>query len=144
MPTNPLNEANLLGRGRLNRAGMIRLLSIIVGLALGACAHGTDPPPLAQANSAEIEGSAPDLTLLTPMIAQAFKNAKFAGYPRVSAVRTAPISALGDWIVCLTSDSESDQRIYALFIRDNAIVDARLAVVIDACTDETFAPLPSR
>ena len=39
---------------------------------------------------------------------------KLTGYARVSQVRKAPISALGDWIVCLRSDAESDPRIYAL------------------------------
>lgn len=116
---------------------------------LGACAHGPDPaPPTAQSENPEPAGTIapypPDMAYLAPTIEEAFKSAKFTGYPRVSPVRPAPVSALGDWIVCLTSDSESERRIYALFIRDNAIVDARLAVVIDACADETFAPLPGR
>ena len=93
---------------------------------------------------AVIAHSAWSMALLGPAITEAFKNAKFTGYPRVSSARPAPVSALGDWIVCLTSDAESERRIYALFIRDNAIVDGRLAVVIDDCTEETFAPLPGR
>jgi hypothetical protein len=120
----------------------------VAALALAACARGSDPPQLAQGDAPELAGTVapnpPDMALLGPAITEAFKNAKFTGYPRVSSARPAPVSALGDWIVCLTSDAESERRIYALFIRDNAIVDGRLAVVIDDCTEETFAPLPGR
>ena len=69
---------------------------------------------------------------------------KLAGYPRVSPLRPAPVSSLGDWMVCLTNDQDGDPPVYAVFIRNSAVVDTRLAVVIDACANDTFAPLPSR
>ena len=71
------------------------------------------------------------------------KGVKLTGYPRVSQVRRAPVSALGDWIVCLRSDAESDPRVYALLIQNNDIVDYRLALIIDGCAGERFGPLPS-
>jgi hypothetical protein len=84
----------------------------------------------------------PDVAALAAKIQGAFNNVKLTGYPRVSPVRKAPVSALGDWIVCLMSDVESDPRVYALLIQNNEIVDYRLALIIDGCANERFAPLP--
>ena len=69
---------------------------------------------------------------------------KLTGYPRVSQIRRAPVSALGDWIMCLRSDAESDPRTYALLIQNNDIVDYRLALMIDGCVNERFEPLPTQ
>jgi hypothetical protein len=40
------------------------------------------------------------------------------------------------------SDVESDPRVYALLIQNNEIVDYRLALIVDGCANERFAPLP--
>jgi hypothetical protein len=116
----------------------MRLFPAFAGLILAGCALGADPAPLAQLVSADV----PDIAVLAPRIQETFKAVKLAGYPRVSPVRKAPVSALGDWIVCLTSDADSD-RVYALLIQNNAIVDYRLALLIDGCASERFEPLPS-
>jgi hypothetical protein len=115
----------------------MRLFPAFAGLILAGCALGADPAPLAQLVSADV----PDIAVLAPRIQETFKAVKLAGYPRVSPVRKAPVSALGDWIVCLTSDADSD-RVYALLIQNNQIVDYRLALIIDECTNERFEPLP--
>jgi hypothetical protein len=107
-------------------------------LMLAGCSLGTDqltPPPLAAAEP-------PDLTRLAAKIQDTFKAMKLSGYPRVSRPRRAPISAFGDWIVCLRSDAENSG-IYALFISGSEIVDYRLALMIDDCAKESFAPLPA-
>jgi hypothetical protein len=114
---------------------MMRFLPAFAGLLLAGCALGADPaPPALDA------ASAPDIAALATKIQDTFKLVKLTGYPRVSPVRKAPVSALGDWIVCLTSDSESD-RVYALIIQGRDIVDYRLALTIDGCAHERFAPL---
>ncbi len=115
----------------------MRFLPAFAGLLLAGCALGADPAPPA------FDGvQVPDIAALATKIQDTFKLVKLTGYPRVSPVRKAPVSALGDWIVCLTSDSVSDARVYALIIQGKDIVDYRLALTIDGCANERFAPLP--
>jgi len=116
----------------------MRLSPTLAGLILAGCSLGADPAPTVQLDPM----NAPDVAALAAKIQSAFNNVKLTGYPRVSPVRRAPVSALGDWIVCLMSDVESDPRVYALLIQNNEIVDYRLALIIDGCANERFAPLP--
>ena len=116
----------------------MRLSAAFAGLLLAGCALGADPGLLGQPDTVNV----PDMALLAPKIQITFKAVKLTGYPRVSPVRKAPVSALGDWIVCLMSDAENDPRVYALLIQNNEIVDYRLALIIDGCTGERFGPLP--
>ena len=109
------------------------------GLILTGCSLGADPAPLAQLDSVSV----PNVAALAAKIQNTFKSVKLAGYPRVSPVRKAPVSALGDWIVCLGSDAESDPRVYALLVQNNEIVDFRLALIIDGCAKERYEPLPA-
>jgi hypothetical protein len=115
----------------------MRWFPAFAGLILTGCALGADPASLAQLDSANV----PDVAALAPRIQDTFKAVKLTGYPRVSPVRRAPVSALADWIVCLTSDADSD-RVYALLVQDNQIVDYRLALMVDGCASERFEPLP--
>ena len=113
-------------------------LLVFAGLLLAGCALGADPGLLTQPDTVNV----PDMAVLAPKIQSTFKTVKLTGYPRVSPVRKAPVSALGDWIVCLMSDTEGDSRVYALLIQNNEIVDYRLALIIDGCAGERFGPLP--
>jgi hypothetical protein len=117
----------------------MRLISALAALLLAGCSLGADPGPLAQLDSP----NAPDMLALAGKIQTTFQNVKLTGYPRVSQLRRAPVSALGDWMVCLRSDAESDPRVYALLIQNNDIVDYRLALIIDGCASERFEPLPT-
>ena len=117
----------------------MRLVPAFAGLFLAGCSLGADPAPMAQLDTITV----PNVELLAPKIQSTFAAVKLTGYPRISPIRKAPVSALGDWIVCLRSDAESDPRTYALIIQNNEIIDYRLAVIIDACASERFEPLPS-
>jgi hypothetical protein len=117
----------------------MRVIPALAGLMLAGCSLGADPGPLAQLDSAAV----PDTAALAAKIQGTFQNVKLTGSPRVSQVRRAPVSALGDWEVCLRSDAENDPRVYALLIQNNAIVDYRLALAIDGCARERFEPLPT-
>jgi hypothetical protein len=124
--------------GRRKLDAVMRFSPTLAGLILAGCSLGADPAPMAQLDTVNV----PDVAALAAKIQSTFKSVKLTGYPRVSPVRKAPVSALGDWIVCLMSDVESDPRVYALLILNNEIVDYRLALMIDGCANERFAPLP--
>jgi hypothetical protein len=117
----------------------MRLSPVFAGLILTGCSLGADPAPMAQLDTANV----PNIAALAAKIQVTFQAVKLTGYPRVSQVRKAAVSALGDWIVCLRSDAESDPRVYALLIQNNEIVDYRLALIIDGCANERFEPLPT-
>jgi hypothetical protein len=117
----------------------MRLSSAFAGLLLAGCALGADPAPMAQLDAVNV----PNIATLAGKIQGTFGAVKLTGYPRVSQVRRAPVSAFGDWIICLRSDAESDARVYALFIQNGEIVDYRLALIIDGCANESFGPLPT-
>jgi hypothetical protein len=118
---------------------MMRSFPAFAGLLLAGCALGADPAPLAQLDTV----NAPNMAALAIKIQNTFKTVKLTGYPRVSPVHKAPVSALGDWVVCLMSSTEGDQPVYALLIQNNDIVDYRLALTIDGCANRSFEPLPS-
>jgi hypothetical protein len=114
----------------------MRVLFVLAVLTLAGCSLGIEPSPALSV------AEPPDLSRLAPKIQETFKGAKLLGSPRVSRLRRAPVTAFGDWIVCLRGDSD-DARVYALIISGNDIVDYRLALMIDACANETFAPVPA-
>ena len=113
--------------------------SLLTGAILAACSFGelNQPPP-------DLDGAdVPNVAAMSDKVMAVFKAVKLAGYPRVSRVRRAPVTAIADWIVCLRGDSDNDPHIYALLIQNNEIVDYRLALLIDQCANETYGPLPS-
>jgi hypothetical protein len=117
----------------------MRLFPAFAGLFLAGCSLGADPAPMAELDTVTV----PNIVALAPKIQSTFGTVKLTGGPRVSPVRKAPVSALGDWLVCLRSDAESDPRIYALIIQGNEIIDYRLALGVDGCANQTYEPLPS-
>ena len=133
-----IEPAIVQGQGRRKFDVVMRPSPAFAGLILAGCSLGADPAPIAQLDTVNV----PNIEALATKIQDTFKAVKLTGNPRVSSVRKAPISALGDWIVCLNSDAESDRSVYALIIQNNEIVDYRLALIIDGCANERFAPLP--
>jgi hypothetical protein len=113
---------------------------ILMGVILAACSVGQfDPPSLAGVDASEV----PNIAAMSDKIQEVFKTVKLTGYPRVSRVRQAPITARADWMICLRNDADNDPHTYALFIQRNEVVDYRLALLIDQCAAETYAPLPA-
>jgi hypothetical protein len=133
-----IEPAIVQGQGRRKFDVVMRPSPAFAGLILAGCSLGADPAPMAQLDTVNV----PNIEALATKIQDTFKAVKLTGNPRVSSVRKAPISAFGDWIVCLNSDAESDRSVYALIIQNNEIVDYRLALIIDGCANERFAPLP--
>lgn len=113
---------------------------IAIGAVLAGCAlGGSDPLPVSGIHAAE----APNLAAMADKIETVFKMVKLTGYPRVSPVRPAAVTARTDWMVCLRSDAENDPRTYALFLQGTEVADYRLALAIDQCGGETYGSLPT-
>ena len=113
----------------------MRFLPVFVGLLLAGCSLGEIGSRSAPAvNSSQM----PEFGPLAATVQGIFKSLKLPGAPKVSHVRKAHLLAPADWILCLKSDVETDRHIYALFVRDNKIVDYRLVVVLDQCEHDQF------
>jgi len=87
-----------------------RLFSRSYRLDRGGCSLGADPGPMAQLDTVNV----PNIAALAAKIQDTFKAVKLTGYPRVSQVRKASVSALGDWVICLRSDAESEPRVLCI------------------------------
>jgi hypothetical protein len=101
-------------------------------LTLAACAS---PPPLSSTPP-----SPPSDAVIAGAVAAVFAAAKLPGTPEVSPIRATILTEPGDWILCLKSSAPDQPRRYAIFFEDNKHINNRIAVVIDNCHQETYAP----
>lgn len=110
-------------------------------MGLTACTgiSGTEFVPLQRT-------AAPELSSLNVAAFEEFRKTKLPGNPQVSAVREASGPQPGDWMVCVRSDAPGQTARYAVFFRNNEVVAARAAVVIDKCGGDDYrsveSPLP--
>jgi hypothetical protein len=113
------------------------ILTLVLCLAVSGCAEllGTDSAQPPQAKAAP-----PDIKKLAELARSAFQMAKLSGTGEVSPLHATYAPQRGDWIFCIKS-SATEQTRYAVFIKDNAILDVRPAVVIDRCSNETYEPM---
>ena len=64
------------------------------------------------------------------------------GTLEISPVRPTRLAQPGDWFACVRTNIQERKVHYAVFMRDGKVTDRREAVVIDACPQEEFQPLP--
>jgi hypothetical protein len=74
---------------------------------------------------------------------EAMPNRATMGPFEISPLRETRLAQPGDWIVCVKTTVEQRPTYLALFIHDNAVVDRRLAVLVDDCPQQRFQPLPA-
>ena len=122
----------------------MRLRSATIGAVLAAalltgCSLGESGAP---EPGFEVQG-VPNPAAMPDKILDTFKSAKLTGHPQLSGVRRAPVTAPADWMICLRADVPSDPRVYAVFLRPGQVVDYRLALAVDQCAGESYAPLPT-
>jgi hypothetical protein len=63
----------------------------------------------------------------------------YAGF-EISGLRWIDTIKGWTWLACVHFQDHGHLRSYALFIQDNAVVDARYAVETDACGAQTYTP----
>jgi hypothetical protein len=110
----------------------VRLRMALMCLTLAACAS---PPPLSTTPP-----SPPSDAVIAAAVAAVFAASKLPGTPEVSPIRATILTEPGDWILCLKSSALDQPRRYAIFFEDNKHINNRIAVGIDNCDAETYAP----
>ena len=111
---------------------MLRELAIPLCLAVAACSmvpYETSSAP----------------TVNDPVVSSAvravFSESKLPGTPQISQIKAAHPVSRGDWVVCLRSSDLAGRGRYALYFTGSKLVHSQLAVQVDACDDEMYAPL---
>jgi hypothetical protein len=116
-----------------------RLIPVLMAVAFGAagCAMGGsgDSP------QSPLPPNPPDMAVVTKAAVGLFATLKLPGSGEISPLRPAHPSTLADWMFCLRSDADDLPRNYAVFWRNNAILNYRLAVQVDGCARDMFQPL---
>ena len=111
----------------------------LIAVALAACSIGDVGPVLPP-----LPPNPPDMAVVNSEAARIFGVLKLPGSPELSRLRPAHPNTLAEWMFCLRSDADDLPRDYALFLRNNALLNYRLAVQIDGCAREKYESLPPR
>jgi hypothetical protein len=95
-----------------------------------------ESPPLI---SNPLGNNPPAATAFQEAVTKVIVAVKLSGAPEVSPLRKAPLIAPANWTVCLR-DTARESPPYALFFNGNSLVAYRVAVLIDNCARESYAP----
>jgi hypothetical protein len=110
----------------------MRLLAVLACLVLGACSAAYDLPPV----------YAPELSKAMEGAKRGANAEKLVGPVEISAVREAHPLGLGPYILCIRgTNSIVGMRTYAVFLKNNDYVSARMSVIMDNCEAQAFTPL---
>ena len=112
---------------------LLRLLMTFLCLTVAACST----PQISSTRST----SPPTDAVIAVYVAAFFALYKLPGTPEVSPIRATVLTEPGDWIICFKSSVLDQPGRYAVFFHDNKPADYRIAVSIDNCDKETYAPL---
>jgi len=115
--------------------------SILIALLCLAASGCADLAATDSVGRPQVATPPPDEKKLAELVGSAFKMAKFSGAPEVSPLRATHDTQIGDWTFCIRSSAPSETLQYAVFIKDNSLLDIRSRVAIDGCNDETYRPI---
>jgi hypothetical protein len=112
---------------------------VVSAFAVAGCSIGDVSPALPP-----LPPNPPDMEVVTREAARIFVVLKLPGNPELSRLRPAHPSTLADWMFCMRSDAHDIPREYAMFMSKGAVVNYRIAVVVDGCAQEKFAGVGPR
>jgi hypothetical protein len=109
----------------------------VVALALlGACTSALPPDlPISEAGPA-------DYQVLVAKNLTGLKDRAFTGPFEISPLRRTRLAQPGDWMACVRTTVQQRPTYLAFFMREGRVLEQRIAVLIDECTQEQFQPLP--
>jgi hypothetical protein len=99
-------------------------------LALAGCSFSEAVAPLSP--------SPPDAAALGRIVESVSAQVKLPPPFEVSSIRAAHPISPAEWMVCLKSSAPDQSRRYAVFMRNNEMVNFRLGVLIDDCDHQTY------
>ncbi len=117
----------------------MRSLVLALAVTLGGCSASE----LVQNLPA---GPAPDLSqpnyrrIVADNIRAVFPKGTPAGELQLSGVRLIDHLKGPAWLTCLKLEAQEASQFYAIFIQGEKIIDSRVAIMIDQCYKETYAP----
>jgi hypothetical protein len=119
---------------------MFRIAALIfVCCQLLGCSLLRDDEPSASA----AEPTAQDLKVLQGKIRDTFPLLKLSGSPEISPVQLNKANGvLANWTICLRNDAPDSMHYYAFYVQGSEVKEYRLAVMMDGCERQTFAPIP--
>jgi hypothetical protein len=116
-----------------------RLSSVLLTVLLAAAVAGCTTAPDLLMTETQGQLEPPDQTVVTKAATDVFAAVKMTGSLQISGLRAPPVTSLADWMVCMRSDAPVEPR-YAIFFTKKKVDGYRLALGIDGCTDDVFAP----
>ena len=119
----------MLGRA-IRRAALVMSLVMLPGCSeLAQPSEAAPPAPPAPP---------PYVSLAAKYLLSAFNDrASYEGF-EISGLRWVDSIKGWAWLACVHFQDHGHLRTYALFIQDNAVVDARYAVETDTCETQTY------
>jgi hypothetical protein len=119
---------------------MVRIVALMLACCqLLGCSLLHDDEPSGTAK----EPTAQDLKILQGKIRDTFPQLKLAGSPEISPVQLNKANGvLANWTICLRNDAPDGMRYYAFYVQGSEVKEYRLAVMMDGCERQTFAPIP--
>jgi hypothetical protein len=106
---------------------------VILCLAQAACAL-SDGTPIVASN-------APDAAAMARAIQQVATAEKLPPPLEVSDLRGAHPISPAEWMFCLKSMAPDQLKRYAVFMKNNDVVNFRTGVLIDRCDSENYKPV---
>jgi hypothetical protein len=117
---------------------LVAMLAAVLCLAVSGCAEFAGPD---SARQARVDAGPPDQKKFAELVNSAAQTAKLSGTPEVSPLHAAHPPQGGDWMFCVKGSGPNEKATYAVFIRDNSILDVRSGIIIDGCNGDTYRPL---
>jgi hypothetical protein len=117
---------------------LFAIRTAVLCLAASGC---VDFAALDSARQARVDAGPPDQKKFTELANTAAQTVKLSGAAEVSPLHAAHPPQGGDWMFCMKGSGANEKATYAVFIRDNAILDVRSGVIIDGCNGDTYRPL---
>jgi hypothetical protein len=113
----------------------MRLLSCVMALMLSGCALETALQP------ADDLSREPDYrAIVARSIGSVVGDPSKIGVVEISGARRAEAFKGPSWLVCLKAGAYAQPRYYAAYIQNEKLIESRLAVILDQCEQQSYAP----